>query len=71
MQPSVRWDFQDYYLQRDTEYQVSPRLGLAYDINDSTLGRLSVGRFTSRRASRNCRRWMALLNFTRHSIPIR
>ena len=45
MQPSVRWDFQDYYLQRDTEYQVSPRLGLAYDINDSTLGRLSVGRF--------------------------
>lgn len=45
VQPSLRWDFQDYYLQQDAQYQVSPRLGLAYDIADSTLARLSVGRF--------------------------
>lgn len=45
VQPSLRWDFQDYYLEQDTRYQVSPRLGLAYDINDSARGRLSLGRF--------------------------
>tara|TARA_R110001599_G_scaffold289553_1_gene492504 strand:+ start:14676 stop:16931 length:2256 start_codon:yes stop_codon:yes gene_type:complete len=45
VQPSLRWDFQDYYLQRGTESQVSPRLGIAYDVNNSTLARLSLGRF--------------------------
>jgi outer membrane receptor protein involved in Fe transport len=45
IQPSLRWDFQDYYLQRDTQYQLAPRLGLAYDLNEDTLARLSLGRF--------------------------
>ncbi|MCZ6830852.1 MAG: TonB-dependent receptor [Gammaproteobacteria bacterium] len=45
IQPSLRWDFQDYYLQRGTEQQLSPRLGLAYELGESTRLRLSLGRF--------------------------
>jgi len=45
IQPSLRLDAQDYYIDRGSDWQLSPRLGLAYDWNDSTLLRLSVGRF--------------------------
>lgn len=45
IQPSLRWDFQDYYLERGRQQQVSPRLGLAYWWSDATLMRLSLGRF--------------------------
>jgi hypothetical protein len=45
LQPSLRWDFQNYYLQRDLEQQLSPRLGMAYDLNEATRLRLSLGRF--------------------------
>jgi len=45
IQPSLRWDFQNYYIDQDSEQQISPRLGMAYWWNDSTLMRLSVGRF--------------------------
>lgn len=43
IQPSLRWDYQDYYI--ESEYQLSPRLGLAYELDDDTRLRLSVGRF--------------------------
>ncbi len=46
VQPSLRWDFQDYYLESDARYQVSPRLGLAYDISDTARARISLGRFS-------------------------
>lgn len=45
VQPSLRVDFQDYYLDDDSDWQLSPRLGMAYDWSDSTLLRLSIGRF--------------------------
>ena len=45
LQPGLRWDFQDYYLQRSTDHQLSPRLGLAWEFSDAMLARLSVGRF--------------------------
>ena len=45
IQPSLRWDYQDYYLEADSEYQISPRLGLAYELNEETRLRLSLGRF--------------------------
>ncbi len=46
VQPSLRWDFQDYYLESDAQFQVSPRLGLAYDISDAARARISLGRFS-------------------------
>ncbi len=45
IQPSLRWDFQNYYIDADSEQQLSPRLGMAYWWNDATLLRLSLGRF--------------------------
>ncbi len=45
LQPSLRWDFQDYYLGRGSESQLSPRLGLAYWWSENSLLRLSLGRF--------------------------
>lgn len=45
IQPSLRWDFQNYYLQGGSESQLSPRLGLAWDVNDEVTTRLSLGRF--------------------------
>ncbi len=44
VQPSIRWDWQDYYF-TDQDYQVSPRLGLAYELSNDVALRLSVGRF--------------------------
>jgi len=45
LQPSLRWDAQNYYLDRGSEQQLSPRLGLAYQWSDRTRLRLSLGRF--------------------------
>lgn len=45
LQPSLRWDFQNYYFDNSSEQQISPRLGLAYQLNDSARLRVSVGRF--------------------------
>ncbi|MCB1674683.1 MAG: TonB-dependent receptor [Halioglobus sp.] len=45
LQPSLRWDFQDYYLRGAAQQQVSPRIGLAYDIDENTVARISAGRF--------------------------
>jgi outer membrane receptor protein involved in Fe transport len=45
LQPSLRWDVQDYYHHQGSEQQWSPRLGLAYWLSDASLVRLSVGRF--------------------------
>ena len=44
VQPSMRWDVQTYY-QGNTRYQVSPRLGLAYDLSEVLRMRMSLGRF--------------------------
>lgn len=46
IQPSLRWDFQNYYLDTGSETQFSPRLGLAWDIREDLRARLSVGRFS-------------------------
>jgi len=46
LQPSLRVDYQNYYLDRGSEYQLSPRLGVAWDLNLDTRLRLSVGRFS-------------------------
>jgi outer membrane receptor protein involved in Fe transport len=45
VQPSLRWDYQNYYLDSGSEQQFSPRLGLAYELNEETRLRLSLGRF--------------------------
>jgi len=45
LQPSLRWDYQDYYLDGGSEQQISPRLGMAYELTDETRLRLSLGRF--------------------------
>lgn len=45
LQPSLRWDFQNYYLDSSSEQQISPRLGIAYQWNDDTQLKLSAGRF--------------------------
>lgn len=45
LQPSLRVDAQDYYIDRGTTMQWSPRLGLSYDWNESLSTRASVGRF--------------------------
>ncbi len=45
LQPSLRWDIQDYYLERGAQQQWSPRLGAEWDVTDELLARLSVGRF--------------------------
>lgn len=45
LQPSLRWDFQGYYPGRGNEYQLAPRMGLKYELNEATTARLSVGRF--------------------------
>jgi outer membrane receptor protein involved in Fe transport len=45
IQPSLRWDFQNYYIDQGSEQQISPRLGMAYWWNDATLLRLTLGRF--------------------------
>lgn len=45
IQPSLRWDFQNYYLEQSSEQQLSPRFGIGYQWNDTTQLRLSVGRF--------------------------
>jgi outer membrane receptor protein involved in Fe transport len=41
----LRFDFQDYYLERGTEYQLAPRLGIAYQATNSLRLRMSLGRF--------------------------
>lgn len=46
VQPSLRLDYQDYYLEGGSEYQVSPRIGAAYEINPEINVRMSVGRFS-------------------------
>jgi outer membrane receptor protein involved in Fe transport len=45
VQPGIRWDWQDYYVERGSDSQFSPRLGLAFSASEHTLWRLSVGRF--------------------------
>lgn len=45
LQPGLRWDWQDYYLQNDTDHQIAPRLGVVFNASESMLLRLSVGRF--------------------------
>lgn len=45
LQPSVRWDVQDYYIDLGTQHQFSPRLGVSYQWNEATELRLSLGRF--------------------------
>jgi outer membrane receptor protein involved in Fe transport len=45
VQPSLRWDTQDYYIDRGIDHQLSPRLGLAYQWDEATRLRLSLGRF--------------------------
>ncbi len=45
LQPSLRWDVQDYYLDGDSRDQYAARLGVIYDLNDETRARLSLGRF--------------------------
>jgi len=45
LQPGLRWDFQDYYLGQGSDHQVSPRLGLAYELSDAVRFRFSLGRF--------------------------
>jgi len=45
LQPSLRWDFQDYYLEQNTRHQWSPRLGVAFTVDDVTELRFSAGRF--------------------------
>lgn len=44
LQPSVRWDFQDYD-EKGHAQQGSPRLGIAYDATEDLRVSLSVGRF--------------------------
>ncbi len=44
IQPSMRWDFQTYYSGK-ARYQVSPRLGMAYEISEKLDFRFSIGRF--------------------------
>jgi len=44
VQPSVRWDVQSYY-QGKSRNQVSPRLGLVYDLSEALRVRVSIGRF--------------------------
>ncbi len=45
IQPSLRWDWQDYYLGGNSEAQWSPRLGLAWEASEALRLRLSLGRF--------------------------
>ncbi|NND65959.1 MAG: TonB-dependent receptor [Halioglobus sp.] len=45
VQPSLRWDVQDYYLHGGSRDQWSPRLGLEYHFDAGPVARLSVGRF--------------------------
>ncbi|NHN38664.1 TonB-dependent receptor [Pseudomaricurvus alcaniphilus] len=45
VQPSLRWDFQDYYLASGSRQQLAPRIGLAYEFQPETFLRLSLGRF--------------------------
>lgn len=45
LQPSLRWDYQDYYIDTGAKHQVSPRIGLTWSFSDSLLGRVSAGRF--------------------------
>lgn len=44
VQPSIRWDTQRYYFSGQSQ-QLSPRLGLAYDVTDDFSLRFSIGRF--------------------------
>lgn len=45
VQPSVRWDVQDYYLDMGKKEQFSPRIGILYQFSDRLRGRLNLGRF--------------------------
>ena len=45
VQPGVRWDWQGYYLGSGVDHQISPRLGIACDLDEQTRLRLSAGRF--------------------------
>ncbi|EAQ97024.2 TonB-dependent receptor plug domain-containing protein [Congregibacter litoralis] len=45
IQPGMRIDFQDYYIDRGFETQLSPRLGVAYTVSDEMTVRLDLGRF--------------------------
>lgn len=45
LQPGLRWDWQDYYLERGADHQLSPRLGVVYRVSDKLRWRLSAGRF--------------------------
>ncbi len=45
LQPGLRWDWQDYYLDSGTNHQLAPRIGLAFDASDELRLRLSLGRF--------------------------
>jgi outer membrane receptor protein involved in Fe transport len=50
IQPSLRWDFQNYYLESGSEQQISPRLGIAYQLSSASRLRLSAGRFHQQEA---------------------
>ena len=45
LQPGLRWDSQDYYLETDSDHQVSPRIGLVFDASATLRLRVSLGRF--------------------------
>ncbi len=45
VQPSLRVDVQDYYLEGGSRDQWSPRLGLEYHFDNGPVARLGVGRF--------------------------
>ena len=45
VQPGLRWDWQDYYLESGPDHQLAPRIGIARDLDDRTRLRLSIGRF--------------------------
>ncbi|TXS95582.1 TonB-dependent receptor [Parahaliea maris] len=45
VQPSLRWDRQDYYQNGGSDSQFSPRLGLRWELGDQLHLSLSLGRF--------------------------
>ena len=45
IQPGIRWDFQDYYTNTGSTDHASPRIGVRYEIDETMLVRLDVGRF--------------------------
>lgn len=45
VQPSLRWDMQNYYLQQEAQYQLSPRFGAEFTVSQDISARVSIGRY--------------------------